>query len=159
MPATGSRQWRSEPSLSSRGLPHSWEEGVSLSFYLGAMMILSSILVRPAQVLGWGSGLVIRTFGPSPSEGRNTSKPACRNTYWEVISLRHRPSGGKQRKREPPHPRPGCKRAGSDGLARQDRCGAGHPPGEWLLPKPCMMVRVANQGELFRKCCSALFLT
>lgn len=74
--------------------PRSWEEGVSRSVYLRAMMILSSILERPAQVLGWGSRLVIRTCGPSPSKGRNTSKPACKNTYWEVLFISQRPSAG-----------------------------------------------------------------
>lgn len=87
-------------------------EGCVPKLLPGAIMILSSISTRPAQVLGWGSGLVIPTiFGPSPTAGRNTSKPACKNIYWDIILIRHLLSGAKQKEREQTNFRGfGCKR-------------------------------------------------
>nr|XP_023399919.1 desmoglein-1 [Loxodonta africana] len=52
MPA--SETFRDDSSLAHRELRFGWKKGVSQSFYLGAMMILSSISVRPAQVFRVG---------------------------------------------------------------------------------------------------------
>lgn len=49
------------------------------------------------KFLGWGSRLVIRTSVLLSEEGRNTSKPASKNIYWEIILIRRQLSGRKEK--------------------------------------------------------------
>lgn len=52
------------------------------------------------KFLGWRSNWLYVPSLLLPVEGRNTSKPACKNIYWEIILIRHQQSGRKQASRE-----------------------------------------------------------